>query len=113
MFTWGDALWTVIGAVTVLAFGWLIPVRVLAREKTIIGVAFMAGAFVGIIGYTSREHRPRPECVDKAVQLGTTAGKLEEAQCSHREHVLQRGREDGSLWLCICDAKGSEARRKQ
>lgn len=109
LFTWGDALWTVLGAVTVLAFGWLIPVRVLAREKTIIVLAFMAGVFVGIIGYMSREHRP---CVDRAVQFGTTAGKLE-GQCSHPEHVLQRGREDGSLWLCICDAKGSEARRKQ
>lgn len=74
---------------------------------------FVVGGVVGVVGSLSAQKPvPAPECLDKALMVPTFAGgEGLIVSCTHREHVLQRGREDGALWLCICDAKGSEARR--
>ena len=70
-------------------------------------VAIVAAGILSAVIAGRRASAPPPECLDRVIQIGRSW----EVECPHREHVLQRGREDGSLWLCICDAKGSEARR--
>lgn len=64
---------------------------------------------VAMAAKAAQKPAPYVECADKVIVVVPSLPG--EATCSHREHVLQRGREDGTLWLCICDAKGSEARR--
>lgn len=74
--------------------------------KVIVGVVFGSLVGFGLAGGYRAE--PPKDCTDRVIRL-----EGHEIQCSHRDHVLLRGREDGAFWICLCDAMGAEAKRVQ